>query len=172
MAVPELEAMNQVAEALEGLSEQERSRVLRWAAERYVVALPGSPTKRRESVDDLNEGYDEDANEGGGGRASAFEHFAELYEAVDPRTNQERVLVAAYWVQEIQGEDTFQSASLNKLLKDLGHGVTSINKLMSANIDQRPSLILQVRKSSSAQQARKTYKVTDAGKKWVKERLS
>lgn len=171
MAVPELEAMNQVAEALESLGEEERSRVLRWAAERYAVALPGGPTNRRAPVGDLDEG-DDDTDEGDGGRAAAFDHFAELYEVVGPSTNPERALVAAYWAQEIQGDDTFQSAALNKLLKDLGHGVPAINKAMSANIDQRPSLILQVKKSSSSQQARKTYKVTDAGKKWVKERLS
>ena len=132
--------------------------------------MPSSSLKRQEAVDDVEE--EDGSNDGDGRRASSFEHFAELYEAVGPSTNPERVLVAAYWVQEIQGDATFQSATLNKLLKDLGHGVSSINKVMSANIDQKPSLILQVRKSSSSNQARKTYKVTDAGKKWVKERLS
>jgi hypothetical protein len=101
-----------------------------------------------------------------------FEHFAEFYDVTDPKTDPERVLVASYWTQVIQGKATFGSQELNKLLKDLGHGVAAINKAMSANIDKKPALILQVTRGGSTQQARKKYKVTEAGKKWVLARLA
>jgi hypothetical protein len=58
------------------------------------------------------------------------------------------------------------------VLKDLGHGVGTINKAMSTNMKKSPALILQVSRSGSTQQARKKYKLTDTGKKWVDARLA
>lgn len=177
MPVPELEAMNQVAEALEDLTEQERSRVLRWAAERYEVALPKGSAQRRESVDESDEDYEVEEGKGGGEDAGgsgdgSFEHFAELYHAVDPSTDSERVLVAAYWTQEIDGNESFGSTALNKMLKELGHGVGTINKAMTSNINRKPALILQVKRGGTSRQSRKTYKLTGAGVQWMKDRLT
>lgn len=174
MPVPEIEAMGQVAEALERLEPEERSRVVRWAAERYGVTLGKSPTKGRE--DPLDEVDIDEEDEVGGGRdnpasSGEFEHFADLYAAVDPSTDKERVLVAAYWVQVIEGDDTFGSTVLNKMLKDLGHSVTAINKAMSRNMNEKPQLILQVKRGGNSQQSRKIYKLTAAGVAWVKGQL-
>ena len=181
MPVPELEAMNQVAEALEALSEQERSRVLRWAAEHYEVAFPKDFPRRRESVDEPDEDDEvedeEDEGKAGGGSRSgggggSFEDFAELYHAVDPSTDPERVLVAAYWTQEVDDNASFGSTALNKMLKELGHGVGAINKAMTSNINMKPALILQVKRGGTSKQSRKTYKLTGAGVQWVKDRLA
>lgn len=43
---------------------------------------------------------------------------------------------------------------------------------MSTNINKKPALILQVARGGSTQQARKKYKLTDAGKKWVAAKLA
>ena len=82
------------------------------------------------------------------------------------------MLVAAYWVQEIQGRDSFGSLELNRLLKDLGRGVTGTAKVMSSLIERKPALVLQLRKSGSSQQARKVYRLTEAGKKTVDHMIS
>jgi hypothetical protein len=172
----EIEAMGKVADALGGLEEGERGRVLRWAAERYGVAIPRMRGGKvdvdddGDDDDDLDEGREADAG-GRSGQNVKFEHFAEFYDATDPKTDPERVLVASYWTQAHLGKTTFGSLELNKLLKDLGHGVTAINKAMIANIKKKPALILQVTRGGSAMQARKKYKVTEAGKKWVLARL-
>lgn len=178
----EIEAMGKVADALGDLEEEARARVLRWAGERYGVEV--APTRRRGGkVDDFNEddfddeddengGDDDNGSTGGSGTQQQFEHFAELYDAVDPSNDQERVLVAAYWTQVDLGKSPFGSAELNKLLKDLGHGITAINKAMLSNMKKKPALILQVSRGGSAQQARKKYKVTDAGLKWIRTRLA
>jgi hypothetical protein len=50
--------------------------------------------------------------------------------------------------------------------------VGTINKAMSANMGKKPALILQVTRSGSTRQARKKYKLTEAGKKWVAARLA
>jgi hypothetical protein len=171
----EIEAMSKVADALGNLEEDECGRVLRWAVERYGITIPRMRGgKVQEDDEDRDDDLDDDLegeNGGGGSENLRFEHFAEFYDAADPKTDAERVLVASYWAQVDQGKTTFGSLELNKILKDLGHGVGTINKAMSANIKKKPALILQVARGGSAQQARKKYKLTEAGKKWVAARL-
>lgn len=147
---------------------------MRWAAERYDVTLAKTPMKGREKILGEDEIDEEDEVDGGGDNPTGsgeFEDFADLYAAVAPSTDKERVLVAAYWVQVIEGNDTFGSTGLNKILKDLGHRVTAINKAMSRNIDEKPQLILQVKRGGNSQQSRKTYKLTATGVAWVKGQL-
>jgi hypothetical protein len=94
----EIEAMGKVADALGGLEEEARARVLRWAGERYGVVLARSRTTVEEEADDedLDDGdQGDDMNRGGGARE--YEHFAELYDAAGAATDAERVLIAAYW---------------------------------------------------------------------------
>lgn len=169
----EIDAMGKVAEALGDLGEDERGRVLRWAAERYGVLLMKSRGKADEANESYAAGDEGEATEINGGMDEnrVYEHFAELYDSANPSTDAERVLVAAYWIQYLQGKSPYGSQDLNKVLKDLGHGVGTINKAMSTNIKKRPALILQVSRSGSSQQARKKYKLTDAGKKWVEGRI-
>lgn len=167
----EIEAMGKVAGALGELEEDERGRVLRWVAERYGVVLAKSRGKVDEGDDD-DGGDEEDAHENNGGGSRGYEHFAELYDATDPSTDAEKVLVASYWAQVINGKTSFGSRELNKELKDLGHAVSAINKAMSSNMKKKPSLILQVSRGGGSPQAQKRYKVSDAGKKWVEAKLS
>lgn len=170
----EIEAMSKVAEALGDLGEDQRGRVLRWAADRYGIPLQPARRGKEYEVDVVDEddldGLNGDGGDSGGGRE--FEEFADLYDFAAPKTDAERVLVASYWAQVIQGKKTFGSLELNKVLKELGHGVGTINKAMSRNMGKKPALILQVARGGSAQQARKKYKLTEAGKKWVAARLA
>lgn len=173
----EIEAMGKVSKALGGLDEEVRGRVIRWAAERYGVTINAAPRMQAlgggggnpgGGVLDDEEGLDQqDGNE-----APAWGHFAELYHASGASTHPEGMLVAAYWVQVLQKQESFGSLELNKLLKDLGHGVTGTAKVMTTLIAKKPALILQLKKSGKSQQARKTYKLTDAGKKAVEQMIT
>lgn len=55
----------------------------------------------------------------------------------------------------------------NKELKDLGHGVGHISEKFDALIKDKPSLVLQLKKSGSSAQGKKTYKLTNEGIKRV-----
>lgn len=174
----EIEAMGKVSRALGGLDDETRGRVIRWAAERYGVTLSSAPRRRilggegipgAEQID----GEDDEAlEESADGDKPDWGHFAELYDATGASTHPEGMLVAAYWVQILQGRGSFGSYELNKLLKDLGHGVTGTAKVMSNLIAKKPALILQLKKSGKSRQARKTYKLTDAGRKVVEQMLA
>ncbi|WP_243227556.1 hypothetical protein [Microbacterium sp. CIAB417] len=171
----EIEAMGKVSKALGGLEEEARGRVIRWAAERYGISLGAAPRKQsgggggdNPGAEDVDDEIEEEAHE----ESPEWEHFAELYDATGASTHPEGMLVAAYWVQVLKGQGSFGSLELNKLLKDLGHGVTGTAKVMSNLIAKKPALILQLKKSGKSQQARKTYRLTDAGKKAVEQMIA
>jgi len=178
MADKELEAMGVIANALDALTDEERMRVFKWAGDRFLTTSVAASSPSSEGVQNemrptesmqiesapspSHEPDVQDAEE-----VVEFEHFAELFDAASPTTEPQRLLVAAYWAQHLQGEQSFGSAGLNKLLKDLGHGATHTSDSMEALIRLKPAQILQLKKSGKSQQARKTYKMTRAGEQAV-----
>jgi len=91
---------------------------------------------------------------------------------VNPGTESESVLVAAYWHQVVQGVEHLDSQSLNAGLKNLGHGVGNVTRACSSLMRQKPALMMQVRKSGSTKQARKRYRLTAAGIQRIREMLT
>lgn len=173
MSDPEIDAMSAVATALADLEENERGRVLRWAAERYSVALPKGGVGRgssggaaEDSGDDEGLTQDEITSED-----PDFADFGDLFAAADPKTNEDKALVAAYWRQVLEGEEKWQSTALQKDLRNLGHAIPNITDALTSNMRKRPQRVIQLQKSGSARQARKTYKVTREGLVYVQGML-
>ena len=157
---PEIQAMNKILEALSNLDEIARERVLRWAADRYAVSS-GTPTGIERAEDQNNEIG-----------STEFGYFSELFDAADPSTEWEKVLVASYWFQEIEGYSEVEAFTVNKALKQLGHGIGNVTREFARAQAEKPSFIFQVKKKGSTKQARKKYKVTDAGIRKVKNMIS
>ena len=154
----ELDAMKKIAAALEPLDDAARTRALQWASSRFrgsnAMVLPAGLTRA--------------ADQGGEATTSgAFGSFAELFDAASPTTEKDKALVAAYWMQMCQNVTSFAAQSLNDLLKDLGHRVGNITEALNQLKGERPALILQLKKSGTSKQARKTYKLTNEGAKRV-----
>lgn len=173
MGDPEIDAMSAIAAALTELEEEAQGRVLRWAAERYGVALPSAG--RRAAADGRDDdGYDDEevTDEEIAEEAPAYEHFAELFAAASPKTNEDKALVAAYWVQVHEGHATWASRLLNADLKNLGHSIPNITDALSSNMKKKPQRVIQLKKSGNSRQANKTYKVTHEGLVYVQGMLS
>lgn len=169
---PELAAMSAVFDALSELDDAQRRRVIEWVSSRYDITTKPSArvhTQDEKRVDDEDQ---EDAPEDVEDSASGWDHFADLFSAADPKTESHKLLVAGYWAQVVQGQASFGSFTLNRDLKDLGHGATHTATSMDRLIKERPQLVLQLKKSGKSQQARKTYKLTDAGKKAVEQMIA
>lgn len=98
--------------------------------------------------------------------------FGEFFDAADPQTEAERVLVGAYWVQVVEGAEDFESMQVTKHLKNLGHPVSNITRAIDSMMSQNPRMVIQTQKSGSSKQARKRYKVTREGTKRVRAMLS
>ena len=154
---PEIKAMGDIAEALAGLEPDVIRRVLKWANEKYQVK-------------GTTAGHGGGGNGGGGVGNRTFTDFSDLFDATNPSTGLERILVCAYWFQVVQGQADFDSQSLNTELKNFGHPSANITRDMDSLINRSPKLVLQTRKEGSSKQARKKFKLTREGIREV-ERL-
>jgi hypothetical protein len=166
---PEVKAMAVVDGALKNLEPTERERVLRWAFSCFCPdAVPDSGGSKKsgkvpkEPQDDEKEVVE----------SKEHETLAELMAAATPKTDVERTLLVGYWLQEEEKHAQLASAAINRELKHLGHGVKNITSALSSLIKEKPQLVVQLRKSGSSQQARKQYKITEAGKTAVKKMLA
>jgi hypothetical protein len=159
----EVDAMRQMAAALEPLASDERGRVLRWAAERFALPL-AVPADRRHG------GRQEQSAQGA--PREEPQDAGEFYASAAPESEPERALVVAYWVQEVRGDGEFEAQAVNTQLKHLGHGVSNITRALDDLKARKPQLVIQIQKSGKSKQARKRYKVTAAGKTEVRRMLS
>jgi hypothetical protein len=159
----ELEIMSQVAQLLEQLDGPARSRVIGWTIGALDIQVaPRSGTSSASHKASLLASPVEE---------TAYSNFAELFHAAQPKSEKEKALVAAYWVQNSSGTDRFAAQQLNTELKHIGYGVANITDALNQLISDRPNFVIQLTKSGSSKQARKTYKITDAGMRRVTEML-
>lgn len=160
----EVSAMAAVNAALAGLDADAVGRVLRWAADRYGVSLPGRKASQKFDQDKADEA--EEPQDSAASRT--FTHFSDLFDAADPTTDEERVLVSAYWFQVVQGQAELDSQSLNKELKNTGHGVSHMPHALDALMNAKPRLLVQLKKKGTTRQARREFKLTTEGIRKVK----
>ena len=165
----EIDAMSEVATALEGLTSDARKRVLQWVVSMFAGAttdsdagalklFPGS----HDSSGGLLSPRDQDD-------PAQFDDFADLYDAAGPKTDAERALIAACWASRDKRD--FRAQEVNALLKDLGYGVSNITDALNSLIARKPNEVMQTRKSGAARQGRKDYRLTKAGGDRVRELL-
>ena len=173
-ALKEFEAIKVIHDSLLPIGEDGRVRVLT-----YIISLLGinaniidthtlGISDKNNSNDDLdnNEPLNEIIQE-----KSTFSGFAELYASANPKTNGDKSLLAGYWLQVCQHGENFTAAAANKELTNLGHKIANITDAIDSMKNQKPMLILQVKKSGNSKQARKLYKVSHEGIKAVEEML-
>src|SRR6266567_9286846 len=103
---PEIEAMGQVATALDALTDDARVRVVRWAADRYGAAITAATPARNGLVrvggfEPALEDRPSRAPEAREAAEPTFEHFVDLFDAVDPKSDIDKALTAAYWLQVV-----------------------------------------------------------------------
>lgn len=167
-AAAEFEAIQTVHGALEPLNEDARARVLAYIASLLRIDAPVAGGQSVSTEDDTNgnegTGFEEDTRQ-----TPLFSSFAELYAAADPKANGEKALVAGYWLQVCEGAQSFTAFAANKALTDLGHKILHITDAINSMKNQKPMLILQLKKGGTTRQARKLYKVSQAGIDRVEE---
>lgn len=155
--------MSTVATALEQLDPDARERVLSWASSRFGVSPAGAKVAggRRAAM----------ASPAEGARPAQFADFAALFDAADPKTLRQKVLVACYWFQVCENQTELESRPMNNALKHLGHGIGSITHALDGLQATKPALVMQLQKSGKTRQARKKYRLTAAGVRAVETLL-
>jgi hypothetical protein len=153
----ELAAMAKVKEALSGLEADSRQRVISWAIDLFSL-VKATPSKKGSDPTPL--------------KGQVFEDAATLFTTANPQGKGDMALVVAYWFQVIQKDVEFGSQKINSQLKNLGRPDSKINRTFLDLMGQAPALVMQTRRGGKAQQARKTYKLTQAGIDRVKTLLA
>jgi hypothetical protein len=181
MPDPEIDARSAVVAALERLDSDHdtRARVLRWAAARFGVTLdartpPPNVLPQLAYLDALPEQPSGRAAETRTATVAAepvFEDFVDLFDAVDPRSDVEKALTGAYWLQVVSKQPSWQSLRVNNLLKETGHGVGNVTSALRSAQERKPALVRQVRKNGKAAQSWKTYKLTTSGVSYMRRKL-
>ena len=167
--VSEFDAFKSVHDALEPLDDDARSRVVKSVITLLAIDAHVQPTSEieDEALDEPNEASAVEVSKD----TKQFSTFAELHAAANPGTNSDKALVAGYWLQICEGAESFTSQSANKELMHLGHKLANITSALTALKGTKPQLVLQLKKSGSSQQARKTYKLSEAGVSRVNEMI-
>jgi hypothetical protein len=168
----EFSAIQTIYKALEPLDGEARTRVLAYIAARLEI---GPPTPGHTFARLQSKGADEQAQEQlvqEEAKAPKYASVAELFDAAAPNTNAEKALVAGYWLQVCGGADNFDGFSVNRELKNLGHGLGNVTNAIEGLRNHQPALALQLAKAGKSQQARKTYKLTVPGIKAVEAMIN
>jgi hypothetical protein len=158
----EIKAMEEIGNALKKLEQAGRNNVLQWAINHFLTADSGRTPifSKTAPVAVSNLATPKD---------SSFPDLPNLFDSAAPKSRIEKALVTGYWVQECQGNSDFVSQDINNQLKDLGHRVGNITAVFNGLISS--NLVMQIRKSGNTQQARKKYKLTREGIKFVQKML-
>jgi hypothetical protein len=146
---PEIRAMASLAEILSQLDREALERVLRWAAQRFSVSpgsgpkggRPGSPGAANSDVTD----------------------FADFFSRLNLTTENDKVLAAGYWFQQVERQEELDAQQLNSHLRHLGHAISNITRTFGRLMEQRPQLAIQTHKDGTSKQARKRYRITAEG---------
>lgn len=141
-----------------------RTRILQWA-----VAAYGDGT--RIGGKEGRSASEQQGDRSGGRDAVASSDLGELIEQADPQDTDDRVLLVCFWLQENESPEGFGAQPVNDKMKDMGHRVSNITDKLGQLIAKKPAWIRQMSKSGKNRQARKKYKVTDAGRKRVQALL-
>lgn len=160
----ELEAMKTIAGELAKLDEAGVKRVLRWAADAFgakgTVGATGSSGRTENDLSSVVMDI-----------KGKYATLADFYHAANPTQENDKALVVGYWAQVLQGEGDFDAQSINKELKDLGHGVANITSAFDSLMARKPQLVIQTKKSGTTKQARKKYKLTLEGQRSVERMI-
>lgn len=148
--IDELDALRQVREVLDDLPPEAVARILRWAGDKYGFKASAEPIRSAQVGREQPSGV-------------LAADLPEYFNAAQTSTDAERALVVGAWFQQVQGMTDFDSASVNRELKNLGHPSTNITRDFDSLMAKKPKLVVQTRKSGSAKQARKLYRVTHDG---------
>lgn len=159
---PEVTAMQQLNASLAPLDEAARQRVIDWANKRYggVIAAAAASDRAAQHVAEKRAAYGTATTHT---NESEYADFADLYDAVNPKTDHMKALVGGYWLQVCGKATSFPSADVNGLLKNHGHPVSNITRAFDLLRESNPAYAAQIEKSGKSQQARKKMKLTTSG---------
>jgi hypothetical protein len=159
----EITAMQKVAEAFKALDQAAVGRVLQWAANHWGTSIASTAKVNAPSV--ATDALPTSAPQ------SPYSDLGELFAAAAPQSDADKVLVVSYWLQFIEGNNELSGFEVNKELRNMGYGVGNVTTAFDTLKARKPAPVIQLKKSGTSKQARKSYKLTIAGRQAVEAML-
>jgi len=163
----ELKAMGIVFEVLQGLDAAAQERVLNWVLGALNLSISGRSASKPSVGNPAEAG-----SESGLLSLDEFETASDLLSATSPKSDSERVLIVGAFLQAKHGKKELAGMEINSELKHMGHGVSNVTQAISSLMARKPQLMIQTRKGGKSQQARKSYKVTGEGMRFIAQMLA
>jgi hypothetical protein len=168
----EIEAMATASKALKDLSEEERTRVIQWLAAKYMNAYPVNQSTPRNSKQLVGSASDQPAQDEDESDGLLFDTFAEMLDSATATTATGRALIAAYWIQTVEGQDSWKSFELNKILKETGNFDDHLTESLRSLREAKPTKVIQVNKPSTEKgKGHRIMKLTTHGVKEAEKLL-
>jgi hypothetical protein len=167
---PEIEAIVKSYEVIKDLDSASKRRVISWLVNKFDLSgeLPA-----------MKSGVSRNITQAGPGLSAielpedltGFETAEELYNQIATKTEPEKVLVVAAYLQEKLDLQELGGRRINTELKRMNQGVKNITAAISSLTKKKPALMSQNKKEGASPQAKKKYHVTEEGVKKVNEAL-
>jgi hypothetical protein len=174
MKDPEIKALEESYYMLNALTPEARKRVLVWLANKFNISDLNVSKNGTNSEEKDAKGVND--KEGNPNKNlidfSQYREFHSVFSVANPRTEAEKVLLAAAYLQEKSKSEELTGRSINNALKRLGHGVKNITSTINLLMERKPRLMMQTKKEGIEPQSQKRYKVTIEGLIFVTELLS
>lgn len=94
---------------------------------------------------------------------NSFKTLEQVFAQATPKTDSEKVLLAAAFLQTKQRWKEFGAFVVQKELKRIGKKSANITTSIKMLSTKKPALIVELQKTGDSKQSRKTYKVTPEG---------
>ncbi|MDO5709665.1 MAG: hypothetical protein Q4G41_06065 [Coriobacteriales bacterium] len=185
-ALPELQVMETVLAEMAKLTISERRRVLAWLSD-YLLEVGEPEAVEPETVETepiepvaVEEPVVEAAEEAPAAEAAEPEEpagptpiadFTELYQLIAPKTSIQKVMTAAYWLQEHDGQDSWRASDISRCMKATGEPIKYLSNTLSIEAKRDDPRIVTLAKAGDSLQARKTFALSGAGEMFVEDRL-
>jgi hypothetical protein len=186
----EINALNDVYEALKGLDNSQIKRIIDWVTDKFALdkhpdlkvmegeaapqpveaAAPAAapvkkrrgrgPTKMKAEVETPLPQPAEAVEITG---LMKYDTFQDLCFSSNAKTVTAKILLAAAYLNENKNIKEFGSSDVNALMKKIGHGVPNISAAINNLMDKNPPLLVQTGKPGTRKHARRTYSVTEEG---------
>ena len=159
----EFEIMQKIDDLIKDQEDIVKKSILSWVVTKYGLRNDSQISSRLAAPNQSAIPYNQSQpQEVVGSTRDLAEEFAQY----GPRTDKDKALFVASFLQTAKGQDTFSARNINDELKNLGYPIGNITRALSNLEKERPMLIVQVRKENK-KLAR--YKVTSEGLKVAKE---
>lgn len=108
----------------------------------------------------------------GNGMRVLASDLAELFEKMQPETDYDKIMGVGFFLQYVEKQADFDSLTITTQLRELGYRLSNMTRAIDELTARSPALVMVTKKTGDTRQARRRYRLTQQGVRYVQARLS